>query len=153
MLALAAFACGGDGAAELSEADQVIADALTSDLNSQGVFLADENTCLGERMVQDLGAERLRALGVTDKGVLLDSDGQTLGNTMDKFVPECVDLRAALLRQAGENEQAVCAIGELSDDDLFTSYQFGAGRDISDDQRNSLAESMAAASQECAPAG
>lgn len=111
--ALALGACSGDGG--LSAREQELADAIAADLSDEddgfGVD-AEGGQCIGEAIMEELGAEPFDDAGVEPEDLAGDeSPGELLGggtvsdDTADVIVErwfDCVDLPATFAREASD---------------------------------------------------
>lgn len=134
-MAMTAAACSGaDGGAggALNAADQRLADAITwmilEDSDPDSPFGKDEATCFGDRIVGEMGSDRLIELGLDAAAVeagttpadvdLNDGDVDAMVDAM----ATCVDFRALLLEEfetGGVSDKGVACISDgLADDFL-----------------------------------
>ena len=131
-LAVIAAACGGgdDGA---SEADQELVDALTAyfvdPANDTIAYVQAEAECSAEKIVSDIGADRLGEVGVTAEFVPeLEETGFSAEEfrTVVAVFRECVDLRARFIEVVSEGfgqEAAECFADALGEDVIAQSLE------------------------------
>ena len=120
---------GGGGSSGAAEADDLdgdekaaaerVASSIENDPEAPEIT-ADEATCVGARVVKELGVERVEEIDWEQAELTLpEADGRGIAQAM----VDCVDVRPLLVEgmvEDGEvsNEQAECLSDDLSDDEI-----------------------------------
>ncbi len=152
VFALVAAACSSGGSDSLSAEDQVLADAITQsmldDTSLDTPFGEEGAVCFGNRIVSEMGSDRLTAVGLSVEAVesgTEPSDVDLSDDDIDAMVAvmtECIDFGSVFTAEfaaSGVSQESISCVTDGMDDDLVGAMARSAftGGDISGDDATS----------------